>query len=305
MKKILLVLATLAAALLLAAPAATAQDTEACTTYTTEVVGRPDSGSHGNWATDTFTRTTVVCDNGDGTYTLTITDDGAFTSLPGALSPGAGVLLPAPFTGEFTGGATVTVTSATAPHTPPTTSPGDKSTSEWASLLFDGNNGTISNWGWTYSTPCETWVNAETGNSGDVTGEECTPDTTTPPTSTTPPPAVPIDLDCSDFIYQEDAQAVYEQDTTDPHGLDGPIGTGFSGKEGVACESLPHQPDSVDNTNASTTTTTTTEAATVRTENLADTGAGGSSLPLLAGVGLLLLVGGGATLILIRRRSAR
>lgn len=30
--------------------------------------------------------------------------------------------------------------------------------------------------------------------------------------------------DCSDFTYQEDAQAVYDQDTTDPYGLDGPPG---------------------------------------------------------------------------------
>ena len=47
------------------------------------------------------------------------------------------------------------------------------------------------------------------------------------------------DLNCSDFDYQEDAQEVYEQDTSDPNGLDGPPGEGYTGEEGVACEDLP------------------------------------------------------------------
>ncbi|MFI5583549.1 calcium-binding protein [Amycolatopsis sp. NPDC051758] len=41
------------------------------------------------------------------------------------------------------------------------------------------------------------------------------------------------DLDCKDFKYQEDAQAVYNQDPSDPNGLDG------APKDGIACESLP------------------------------------------------------------------
>ena len=47
------------------------------------------------------------------------------------------------------------------------------------------------------------------------------------------------DLDCDDFDYQEDAQAAYEQDTSDPNGLDGPIGEGYTGEQGEACENLP------------------------------------------------------------------
>ncbi len=47
------------------------------------------------------------------------------------------------------------------------------------------------------------------------------------------------EFDCDDFDTQEDAQAAYEEDTSDPSGLDGPIGEGFSGEEGVACEELP------------------------------------------------------------------
>lgn len=38
---------------------------------------------------------------------------------------------------------------------------------------------------------------------------------------------------CSDFDYQEDAQAVYDDDTTDPNELDG------NDDDGRACESLP------------------------------------------------------------------
>ena len=39
---------------------------------------------------------------------------------------------------------------------------------------------------------------------------------------------------CSDFDYQEDAQAVYDDDTSDPNGLDGD-------NDGVACQTLPHR----------------------------------------------------------------
>jgi hypothetical protein len=46
------------------------------------------------------------------------------------------------------------------------------------------------------------------------------------------------DLDCSDFEHQEEAQAVLDEDRSDPHRLDGgPDGPG----DGVACESLPHR----------------------------------------------------------------
>jgi hypothetical protein len=44
------------------------------------------------------------------------------------------------------------------------------------------------------------------------------------------------DLDCGDFEFQEDAQAVYDQDPSDPNGLDG------NDNDGIACEDLPHRP---------------------------------------------------------------
>ena len=57
--------------------------------------------------------------------------------------------------------------------------------------------------------------------------------------STREPDTKTGDLNCDDFDYQEDAQAVYEQDTSDPNGLDGPIGEGYMGEQGEACENLP------------------------------------------------------------------
>ena len=55
-------------------------------------------------------------------------------------------------------------------------------------------------------------------------------------------PASGQDLyDCGDFEYQEDAQAVYDQDTSDPYGLDGPQGEASTGTPGVACEELPNR----------------------------------------------------------------
>lgn len=47
------------------------------------------------------------------------------------------------------------------------------------------------------------------------------------------------DLNCDDFATQEDAQAEFDADPSDPNGLDGPPGEGFTGIEGVACEELP------------------------------------------------------------------
>jgi hypothetical protein len=50
--------------------------------------------------------------------------------------------------------------------------------------------------------------------------------------------------DCDDFKYQEDAQKVFDRHPGDPYGLDGPIGPASEGTPGVACEDLPHRPQS-------------------------------------------------------------
>lgn len=45
------------------------------------------------------------------------------------------------------------------------------------------------------------------------------------------------DMDCGDFTFQEDAQAVLDGDPSDPHDLDG------TPTDGRACESLPRRPN--------------------------------------------------------------
>jgi hypothetical protein len=57
--------------------------------------------------------------------------------------------------------------------------------------------------------------------------------------SSTPSPPTGGDYNCSDFDTQEQAQQVYEQDTSDPSGLDGPPGEGYTGEQGIVCEDLP------------------------------------------------------------------
>jgi hypothetical protein len=43
------------------------------------------------------------------------------------------------------------------------------------------------------------------------------------------------DLDCADFTYQEEAQAIFDQDPSDPNNLD-------ADNDGIACESLTRPP---------------------------------------------------------------
>jgi hypothetical protein len=58
----------------------------------------------------------------------------------------------------------------------------------------------------------------------------------------TPVEGVPQDVDCVDFAFQEDAQAVYDHTPEDPHNLD-PSGDGF------ACSSLPSRAAGAEDTN--------------------------------------------------------
>ena len=106
---------------------------------------------------------------------------------------------------------------------------------------------------------------------------------------------------CEDFDFQEDAQDFYNQDTSDPDGLDGPIGTGFTGEQGVACEELPSRGTGTGTTGAQYTQQPA--AAQGGGQQLMESGGdlalpatGGPSLALLAGA---LLVGAG---LVLRRR---
>src|SRR3712207_904711 len=67
--------------------------------------------------------------------------------------------------------------------------------------------------------------------------------------------------DCPDFTYQEDAQAVYDQDTSDPYGLNGSRGEASDGIPGVACEELPRRADGGTGTGGTTVAGGTTSAS--------------------------------------------
>ena len=69
----------------------------------------------------------------------------------------------------------------------------------------------------------------------------------------TAPTRAQTDRNCPDFAYQEDAQEVYDQDPSDPYGLDGPIGpdNDTTGTPGLACEGRPRRPTGQGTGNAS------------------------------------------------------
>jgi hypothetical protein len=159
----------------------------------TSLSKRPDSGNTGNWALDTITRhasttrqVAVPASNcGPAAircwfYTGTVSDTGTFTTDTGANSPNAG----APITGVVTGtikgvdhfefySTNRSPNPALVPHT---VTGSNDSTSKWMTLFFP-STATVNvtnelGWKWTYHAPstCETWVDAASGESGDITG---------------------------------------------------------------------------------------------------------------------------------------
>jgi hypothetical protein len=106
------------------------------------------------------------------------------------------------------------------------------------------------------------------------------------------------DLDCADFVYQEDAQEQFDLDRTDPNRLDEDQGR----DDNIACEVLPRR----DTAAVSVATPVATPLPTLGVQG----GVGGSTGP--AGweraVGVALALGGaglGGTYVMRRRRSVR
>src|SRR5271166_3949422 len=162
------ILGASAVGLALPGTASAATNASAATTFQ----AHPDSGNHGNWATDDFTRVATVtyvsldptltdCGSKATTcfiYEGTIADAGSFSAISGAKSPQAGV--PASVTGA-----------------------GPVSTTNWVEQFFPagttfGAGPTLTDWSWAYSSPatCENWVDAVDNGSGsqpvdgDITG---------------------------------------------------------------------------------------------------------------------------------------
>ncbi|WP_432053563.1 excalibur calcium-binding protein [Streptomyces sp. bgisy022] len=70
-------------------------------------------------------------------------------------------------------------------------------------------------------------------------------------------PAHAQDLDCRDFTYQEDAQALFDSDRRDPHRLDEDQGP----DDGIACEALPRRADGTASSTSSPRPTTAAPSA--------------------------------------------
>ena len=183
----------------------TAPSCQADVTFTTHVSNRPDSSAHGDWAKDDFTRTTTVHCLTPGSYRVTLSDSGTFTPLPGALSPMAGLPihnLPWKTAGSFEGGTSFTVATNATPVNPSAGASGKYSSSEWAELVFPKGKIVAGAFGWTYKHCGETWINASSGNHGDITGKLCyippvktttpAPTTTVTKTNNPAPPSVTV-----------------------------------------------------------------------------------------------------------------
>ena len=133
-------------------------------------------------------------------YHAVVTDAGTFKTLA-AHSPQAGTALAADIPGTMSGGFTADFTAAADfaeyngslngnTYTGPVGA-GNPSTGNWVATLFTGGivgSGLNDDWSWTYATCTEHWVNANAGNSGDITGlPTCAPEPTA-----TPVPDLPV-----------------------------------------------------------------------------------------------------------------
>ncbi|MFE9439033.1 excalibur calcium-binding protein [Streptomyces sp. NPDC006602] len=119
------------------------------------------------------------------------------------------------------------------------------------------------------------------------------------------------DLDCRDFTYQEEAQAVFDSNPTDPNRLDEDQGA----DDGIACEALPRRGAPVISSTAAPVSPSTpaavtpaTPAAVTPTQGVRG-GLGGASASgpsgWATGIGLAFVAGGVlATGYVVKRRRA-
>ena len=166
---------------------------------TEPIVNNPDSGYHGYWALDNFSRTIHVWQTGIHSFFMTLSDSGTANTFTGLPSPGQGVPEPNNGIASIVGSANVIFNGTFAP------SPGNTVSTSNALLpvfnnhgSFTGNSiditnsistignflgryfdvtGGVSNftmpfWSWTYTYNApvknEQWINANTGTSGDI-----------------------------------------------------------------------------------------------------------------------------------------
>lgn len=95
------------------------------------------------------------------------------------------------------------------------------------------------------------------------------------------------DLDCRDFVYQEDAQAVFNSDPRDPYRLDEDQGP----DDGIACEVLPRRNAAVAPRSVSPTPPSVTPTPTRGVRGGLGGSAASGHTDWRAGVGLTFTVG--------------
>jgi hypothetical protein len=149
-----------------------------------QVTNDADSGVAGNyWAFDSYTKHVQVWDLGSGNFCAIVKYDGSFVTVAGT-SPGGAGSVGAGVTGTMEGGYSATITNGT--FTPTTnrtkgnigakdfacdTSGNCPGYYSWVSTYFPTGTFAYSYSSWTYNAGDNgTWVNASTGNSGDITG---------------------------------------------------------------------------------------------------------------------------------------
>lgn len=153
---------------------------------TQKVTNDADSGQAGNyWALDNFSRHIQVYKQSDATYCVIVDYNGTFVGQAGQTSPGATGTLTGSEKGTIHGGyrAIINGVLLANPSLPihgaigPTDYQCDLSGNcpgafNWTTKYFNTNASNFAFnyewWGWTYKNAQHTWINASTGNSGDV-----------------------------------------------------------------------------------------------------------------------------------------
>ena len=173
-------LAATARGLIMGATALPAQAASDTRVENVQLSDRNDSGEDGNnWATDEMHRQIKITETSAGVYDVVVSDNGRFTTGNNELTPGGsdgGATFSSPVDGTVKGGFHTTVHAAahfaTFAGLPHGYSGSEVSTSAMIEELFTGPSpmSGFEDWGWTYKSHGQTWVNAETGNSGNITG---------------------------------------------------------------------------------------------------------------------------------------
>lgn len=153
-----------------------------CQTVHVHFSNHPDSGEvGGNWALDDYQRTAKICQVASGSYTAQVTDHGSFDAHQ---SPHTGNVFSPNVSGSMNGHYNTTFTAPadwSGFSKGPSSFNGGPSTGDWLTSLWASDYASpgSQDWSWTYTRKCdcgnETWVNASSGNSGDITGKHCKP----------------------------------------------------------------------------------------------------------------------------------